>query len=442
MKSKMSVAKGDSVQKRSKLEPPYDAGDCGYYALCVGLLHLGMQAKSNGVLAAEINKSKILSTIFTNMPQVNRILGSNNVQTLEHVLEALSAPGWDSLSLRELLSEFSNGIRRSMVESDWGTDFFKAMLKEGAWVIDNQKWMDLPSFKRLNGKILDRMEELANGKKVDAEQAGELRFQATLEIFKNLNESVLEDMAKAVIRKYYGPGSEKAWLDADFLKYCSKQMFPDADNLFFDPRKIEITSIGPSSTHWYIDVPKDQITDSLLTSVNSGSSKWLKEIEVYRVKEKGEQDISSLIREHHELLKAQKKAISEFKVTASGLYVKHLDSSFSEDLKFDLSVLSCFDKDPPDQETIDKVLLIIISHDDTSFPAYTELSMARKSIVELNQKISKVEKELELKKDKTSATSLISAGMSFRGHRKTSTHDTSEELEGREKRPNNKGLPT
>lgn len=40
-----------SSLKRSKLETPYDAGDCGYYALCVGLLYLGMQAKSEPELA-------------------------------------------------------------------------------------------------------------------------------------------------------------------------------------------------------------------------------------------------------------------------------------------------------------------------------------------------------------------------------------------------------
>ncbi|WP_454782229.1 hypothetical protein [Legionella sp. WA2022007384] len=428
MKIKLRID-SDSARRRSKLEPPYDAGDCGYYALCVGLLHLGMQAKTNIELAALINQSAVLKTIFTNMPQVNKVMGSDNVSTLENVLEKLGEPGWDSLTLKEVLTEFSNGVRRALVESDWGTEYFKTMLKEGAWVIDNQKWMDLPPFRRLNVKILDRMAELANGKNVSPEQAGELRFQATLEIFKGLSDSVLEDMAKAVVQKYYGPGSEKAWLDAEFLKYFSEQMFPMAENLFFDPSKIEITSTGPSSTHWYIDVPKDTTTDSLLKLVNSGSSKYLIELEVYRVKEKGLNDLSALKHEHYDLLKVQKKLIAKFKETASGLYAKHLDSSFSEDVLFGLSALSLFDKEPPSQETIDEVLMPIISIDDKSFPEFTELSMTRKSIVDINEKINKVEKELELKKQKASVSSLIHSDLSFKGAKKSTVGGKMEKIE-------------
>ncbi|KTD22830.1 hypothetical protein [Legionella lansingensis] len=409
MKSKKDTTKEASVIKRSKLEPPYDAGDCGYYAVCVGLLHLGMQAKTDEKLAATINNSQMLSTVFSHMPKISRITGANNVQTLENILTELNATGWDSLSFKEILSEFSDGIRSSLVASDWGVNYFKAILREGAWVLDHQKWMDLPPFKRLNGKILDRMVELANGKDVDIDKAGELRFQATLEIFKELEDTALKSMATAVITKHYGPRSAKAWVDDEFLRYFSKLLFPNAENVFFDPKGIEITSKGPSTSHWYIDVPKNDTTDSLLKTVNSGSSKDLKEIEVYRVKDKHSDNLSTLIKEHEELLKAQQQLITTFKDAASGLYAKYLDSSLAEGL----SALSYFDKEPPTQETIDNALIPIIAADETSTKVYTELSMTRKSIADMNEKIKKVEKELELRKDKTSISSLISSGLSL-----------------------------
>ncbi|KTD20621.1 hypothetical protein Llan_1772, partial [Legionella lansingensis] len=58
MKSKIDITKEAPIIKRSRLEPPYDAGDCGYYAVCVGVLHLGMQAKTDEKLAATINNSQ------------------------------------------------------------------------------------------------------------------------------------------------------------------------------------------------------------------------------------------------------------------------------------------------------------------------------------------------------------------------------------------------
>ncbi|SNV49651.1 Uncharacterised protein [Legionella lansingensis] len=409
MKSKIDITKEAPIIKRSRLEPPYDAGDCGYYAVCVGVLHLGMQAKTDEKLAATINNSQMLSTVFSHMPKISRITGANNVQTLENILTELNATGWDSLSFKEILSEFSDGIRSSLVASDWGVNYFKAILREGAWVLDHQKWMDLPPFKRLNGKILDRMVELANGKDVDIDKAGELRFQATLEIFKELEDTALKSMATAVITKHYGPRSAKAWVDDEFLRYFSKLLFPNAENVFFDPKGIEITSKGPSTSHWYIDVPKNDTTDSLLKTVNSGSSKDLKEIEVYRVKDKHSDNLSTLIKEHEELLKAQQQLITTFKDAASGLYAKYLDSSLAEGL----SALSYFDKEPPTQETIDNALIPIIAADETSTKVYTELSMTRKSIADMNEKIKKVEKELELRKDKTSISSLISSGLSL-----------------------------
>ncbi|WP_131796123.1 hypothetical protein, partial [Legionella lansingensis] len=368
-----------------------------------------MQAKTDEKLAATINNSQMLSTVFSHMPKISRITGANNVQTLENILTELNATGWDSLSFKEILSEFSDGIRSSLVASDWGVNYFKAILREGAWVLDHQKWMDLPPFKRLNGKILDRMVELANGKDVDIDKAGELRFQATLEIFKELEDTALESMATAVITKHYGPRSAKAWVDDEFLRYFSKLLFPNAENVFFDPKGIEITSKGPSTSHWYIDVPKNDTTDSLLKTVNSGSSKDLKEIEVYRVKDKHSDNLSTLIKEHEELLKAQQQLITTFKDAASGLYAKYLDSSLAEGL----SALSYFDKEPPTQETIDNALIPIIAADETSTKVYTELSMTRKSIADMNEKIKKVEKELELRKDKTSISSLISSGLSL-----------------------------
>ncbi|MCE0721739.1 hypothetical protein [Legionella resiliens] len=442
MRSKANVTKELPVSKRSKLEPPYDAGDCGYYAVCVCLLYLGMQAKTDKALAATINNSKVLTTIFSHMPLLSRMTGSNNMETIENIFIGLNASGWDRISFREVLNEFSNGIRRSLVTSDWGLDYFNKTIHEGAWVFDNQKWMDLPPFKRLNEKILDKMLMLSNGKDVTADEAGALRFQATVEIFKELNEETLKSMSKAVIEKYYGPGSEKAWLDAEFLKYFSKQLFPGSDNLFFDPKRIQITSDGPSQIHWYVDVPNGEISDSLLKTVNSGPSKDLKEIEVYRVKDSNLDDLSPLIQEHEDLLKAQQQLIMKFKEIASGLYAKYLDSSFPEEVLIGLSGLSCFEKEPPLQATIDEVLMPIVAASEDNLSDYTNLCMTQKSIVALNEKIKKVEKEIESRKDKISTSSLISSSLSFQSSKeKPATHDKSEVLDDFEMNKN-KSLPT
>ncbi|HAT8180710.1 TPA: hypothetical protein JA361_14970 [Legionella pneumophila] len=412
MKGETRVIKEASRRKRSKLETPYDSGDCGYYAICVGLLHLGIQARKNKALVETINKSEVLSTIFSQMQQIKKLIGPDNMRTLENILIEFNDSGWDTLSFKEVLTDFSNGIRSSLMTSDWGLNYFKTMIRVGSWVLDHQKWMDLAPFKCVNDKILDKMIEFADGNNVSIEQAGELRFQATLEIFKELDESTIEGMAIAVIKKYYGTGSEKAWLDDEFLKYFSQQLFPDAENLLFDPTGIEITSNGPSQIHWYVDVPKDDITDSLLRIVNSGSSKDLKEIDVYRVQNTNVDDISSLNKEHKDLLKAQKKLIAKFKAKAFDIYTKYIES-LSEDLLVGLFDLACFDKKPPTQVVLDEVLIPIIDADETSLADYTELTMILKMIENMSEKIKKVEKELESKKDQTSVTSLISSGLSF-----------------------------
>ncbi|KTC91181.1 hypothetical protein OQJ18_13925 [Fluoribacter dumoffii] len=426
MESKIGYTKEAQGRKRSKLEPPFDAGDCGYYAFCVGLLHLGMQAKQDPAVAETLNSSKPLSELFSNMRMLNRFTGSDNVQTINNIVTELGSSSWDRLSFREVLADFSDGMRVSLLTSDLGVDYFKNMIKEGAWVIDNQKWMDLPQFKKLNRKILDRMQELAVGTDVSIERAGELRFQATLEIFKNLSEEVLEDMAKEVIKKYYGPGSKKAWLDADFLKNCSRQLFPKADNLFFDPQGIEITSKGPTDSHWYIDVPKNQTTDSLLSSVNAGASKDLKEIEVYRVKDAKADPLSALLKEQKDLLQAKNKALREFKEMTSGLFAKYIDKSFSEVL----SDLCCFESEPPDQESLDTALLPLYAEGRIVMQEYTELTVARKAIEMINEKLKSVEKELESKKDKASVSSLITGGLSFQQSKEKQNPDDKPQLDG------------
>lgn len=230
--------------KRSKLEPPYDAGDCGYYALCVGLLYLAMQAKTDPELAVKINNSEALSNLLSTMPMLSRLVAVDNLQRIDKILTELSSTSWDKISFKELLNEFSNGIRSALATSEWGLDYFKTILREGGWILDHQKWMNLPAFKRLDSKILDEMEVLAQDGIVSIEKAGELRFQATLKIFNALPDKMLEDLAKNVVRKYYGPGSEKAWLDSEFLKYLSQQLIPALKICSLIQRALKLLALG------------------------------------------------------------------------------------------------------------------------------------------------------------------------------------------------------
>lgn len=412
MQDKTALTEIHPSIKRSKLETPYDAGDCGYYTLCVGLLYLAMQAKTDPELAVTISNSDALSNLLSTMPMLSGLIDVDNLQRIDKILTELSSSNWDKISFKELLNEFSNGVRSILATSEWGLSYFKTILKEGGWILDNQKWMSLPTFKRLESKILGEMEVLAQDQLVGIEEAGALRFQATLKIFNELPDKILEDMARNVAQRYYGPGSEKAWLDSEFLKYLSQQLIPSPENLFFNPNGVEINSNGPSTTHWYIDVPENQITDSLLNIANAGHSKDLKKIEVYTVRNITTDGMASLIQQQEELLQRQVQLTGDFEklilTLQDHMYATSIDSSvFPEEYLAKVSKL----EPTANQAAIDEALIPIIAIDESYISEYQELSVVKNHIADINEKIKRNRQTIESRIDTISGQLLIKSGL-------------------------------
>lgn len=189
-------------------------------------------------------------------------------------------------------------------------------------------------------------------------------------------------------------------------------MIPCPENLFFNPKGIEITSIGPSTTHWYIDVPENQITDSLLDIVNAGHSKDLKKIEIYTIRNTILDGMAALTQEQEELLQRQQRLIEDFKkltlTLQDHMYATSIDSRvFPEEFFAKVSKLA----HTPDQLAIDEALIPIIVIDESYMDEYQELSIAEKYIANINGKIKQNRQKIELKRDKISGESLISSSL-------------------------------
>lgn len=435
-------------QKRIKVEPPYDAGDCGYYALMTGILYLAILSDNDPELKAVLNSSKLLTEILLKMGE-QRSLSSliidtnSNLENLKQLIHSMENDNFfEAITFKEILTGFSNAIRESIHESPWGREYFAAVIRSGTWTLDNQSWNKLPPFQKIESKILSRMDKLAEGKTISIEEAGELRFRATLKVCEGLSDEQLDEMAKAVIKTYYASGSGKAWLGREFLDYFSRTMFPETDKLLFDPSGVEITSEGPSSTHWYVDLPLNEASEKLLQAANHGHSKDLKNLGTFTVSSKKSEDLSVKLENWQDLKNNREKQIDEFKKLVGELrdhmVAKNLESPvFSESMIENLSFLMMFEEQPPEGKTIDEAILPIVEKDESVLGNYyTPLIMLGTSIRASNEAIDSLQKEIRRMKEKNSISSIPTTGLFSHPSR-----ESSPSMEDEPHLTENKGIP-
>ncbi|MDX1836233.1 hypothetical protein DIZ81_02620 [Legionella taurinensis] len=384
-----------SQVKRIKLEPPFNAGDCGYYAFFTGILYLVLASQNEDSLEKTLNESLVLSDILQSM-ETNIFSSNENVNTLRKMLDAMASKDWDRISYNELLNDFSNALRNALMHSSWGRDYFTRVIQEGAWSVNHGDWNTLPSFKKLEHRVFDRMSEIAGNRAVGVEEAGEIRFKATLEVCQSLKENELEKMADEVIKCHYGPGSKKAWVDRGFLEFLCQTLFASS-TLLFNEKGVEITSKGTSDSHWYLDLPDDEESTLLLNTANKGYTRDLRVIERFIVRDKSVEMLHDKKETLKDLLKVQEKNLDEFKATLRTVQAQM--KSASEEVL----ALGYFETEPPDEPTITAALLPFLADEESLLPGYTSLVVISKSISESQSKIESLKEEIKIMK-KTQAS--------------------------------------
>lgn len=373
--------------KRIKLEPPYNAGDCGYYALFTGILYLALRCDEDSAIKKTLDDSLALSEILKSM-RSNACLSHSNVMILKQMLDSMASADWDRISYDELLGDFSNALRNALMSSSWGRGYFKTVIQEGAWSFDHDNWIKLPSFKRLEIQIFDRMLEIMGDRIIGAEAAGEIRFKATLEICKKLKDNELEKMAEEVVKQHYGPGSKKVWVGRDFLEFLCQSLF-SSSTLLFDEKGVEISSKGTSDCHWYLDLPDDQAASVLVDAANKGYMKNLRVIERFVSVDKSIATPKQKKEALNELVKVCQSNIAEFKETLNTTQLQ-----FNQVSEF-VTALGYFDKEPPDEATISLAILPFLAIEDSIMPYYTRLVVLSKAIRQSQTKIEQLQEEIE-----------------------------------------------
>ncbi|MFC7780235.1 hypothetical protein [Legionella taurinensis] len=384
-----------SQVKRIKLEPPFNAGDCGYYAFFTGILYLVLASQNEDSLEKTLNESLVLSDILQSM-DTNIFSSNENVNTLRKMLDSMASKDWDRISYNELLNDFSNALRNALMHSSWGRDYFTRVIQEGAWSVNHGDWNTLPSFKKLEHRVFDRMSEIAGYGAVEVEEAGEIRFKATLEVCQSLKDDELDKMAAEVVIYHYGPGSQKAWVDREFLEFLSQTLFASS-TLLFNEKGVEITSKGTSDSHWYLDLPDDEESTLLLNTANKGYTRDLRVIERFIVRDKSVEMLHDKKETLKDLLKVQEKNLDEFKATLRTVQAQM--KSASEEV----SALGYFETEPPDEPTITAALLPFLADEESLLPGYTSLVVISKSISESQSKIESLKEEIKIMK-KTQAS--------------------------------------
>ncbi|KTC94641.1 hypothetical protein [Legionella erythra] len=381
--------------KRIKLEPPYNAGDCGYYALFTGILYLALRSEKDNGIKKTLDDSHALSEILEIM-RSNTSLSNSNTTILKQMLDSLASGEWDKISYSELLDDFSNALRNRLMNSSWGRGYFKTVIQEGAWSFDHSSWSELPSFKKLENRIFDRMLEIVGNSIVEAEEAGEIRFRATLEVCKKLNENELEKMAEEVVKQHYGPGSQKVWVSRDFLEFLCQTLF-SSTTLLFDEKGVEISSKGVSECHWYLDLPDDQPATALIDVANKGYMKDLRVIDRFVIVNKPIANLNEKKEALKELDQVCQSNIAEFKET---LQIVQLQIKPGNEL---VTALGYFDKEPPDEPTISTAILPFLAEEDSLMTHYTQLVLLSKAIHQSQTKIAQLQEDIKVMKTQSSS---------------------------------------
>ncbi|QRN04999.1 hypothetical protein GH742_14620 [Legionella sp. MW5194] len=383
-----------SEVRRIKLEPPFNAGDCGYYAFFTGILYLALASQNEDSLEKTLNNSQALSDLLETMKS-NTSSSSENVVILRQILDSMASADWDRISYTELLSDFSNAVRHTLMYSLWGRDYFKNVIQEGAWSFDHSDWNKLPSFKKLENRIFDRMSEIAGNRAVDLEEAGEIRFKATIEVCQKLKDNELEKMAEEVVRGHYGPGSRKVWVGREFLEFLCQTLF-SSTTLLFDGKGVEITSKGTSDCHWYLDLPDDEATGTLLNAANKGHMKDLRVIDRFIVKNKAETTLNDKKETLKDLLSLRQNKLAEF-TEALQTVQSHIKSANEA-----VTALGFFETDPPDEPTITAALLPFLAEQESLMPNYTRLVALSSSISLTQNKIAGLKEEIRVIQEQAS----------------------------------------
>lgn len=324
----------------------------------------------------------------------NTSLSNSNAMILKQMLDSMASGNWDRISYPELLGDFSNALRDTLMNSSWGREYFKTVIQEGAWSVEHSNWSNLPSFKKLENRIFDRMLQIVDDRIVGPEEAGEIRFKATLEICKALRDNELEKMAEEVVKQHYGPGSQKVWVGRDFLEFLCQTLF-SSSALLFDKKGVEISSKGTSDCHWYLDLPDDKAATALIDAANKGHMKDLRVIDRFITVDK-----SATFKEKKEALNELDQVcqsnIAEFKET---LQIVQLQIKPGNEL---VTALSYFDKEPPDEPTISTAILPFLAEEDGLMTHYTQLVLLSKAIHQSQTKIAQLQEDIEVMKTQSS----------------------------------------
>lgn len=388
-----------ALVKRIKLEPPFNAGDCGYYALFTGILYLALVSQNEDNLSKTLDESRALSDILEAMDNHFTLAGSN-VECLRKMIAAMNSEDWDKLSYQELLMNFSNAMRYVLAHCSWSGEFFKAVIREGAWSFDYSGWNKLPSFKRLENRIFDRMSEMVDGYTVDVEKAGEVRFNATLEVCKNLRDDLLEQLAREVIQHHYGPNSQKAWISREFLEFLCHQFFASS-TLLFNEQGVEITSKGVSDSHWYIDLPDDQAASTLIEAANKGYMKNLRIVERFIIRDNAPLTLEGKQNILQDLLTVRRNTIEEFKTIMGTI------QSQRKPLSDDVTALAFFEIHLPDEQTITHAFLPLLAKNDKWMTQYSRLVILSKTAMQNESKITQLKQEIAAMKEMQTSNSVV-----------------------------------
>lgn len=274
---------GKTLSKRIQLSPQQQDGDCGYQVITLGLFYLALRAASSPSLRETLNGSKPLTLLLTQVvPPIPHGLpqqkSSDNVQNLLNHLQAVASKDtWDKPGFDEILASFTVALKQRAHQSFWLSNQVRQKIKSGLWFDDYRCWEDYTSFKSINKKIINQIDQFYSQlSKKDAcsdEKIQEILFNARVIVCNDLREDELLEPVKEVIRYYYQESTKKAWLDSEFLKAITADLLGSSDLFFND--EVMISGCATDSNHWSINLPFDEASQMLIDFYQQGYQKSL-----------------------------------------------------------------------------------------------------------------------------------------------------------------------
>lgn len=262
-----------------KLSPVQNTGDCGYHVVIIGLFYLALKATDDEKIASMINSSKIISDLLAAQPiSLKKYLEKpfkTNQECLMSYLESMATTSLPKISFNEILLNFTLQLKELNCSSDWLQSRVQSAIKSGLWMESNREWEKLFSFQNIMKKIQLKADELYRKATVDNngefndDLSSQILFQAQIEACEALTQEELAKPAQEVITHFYTVDAPKVWVDSDFLKCIVKELLGTSYPMF-DKTSMQITSEGPSSDHWYIELLNDKYMQKFISIYKTG----------------------------------------------------------------------------------------------------------------------------------------------------------------------------